>query len=47
MKSERNLAIVGHSGFVGGNVFNYLKKKNFKISKFNSKNISSICKKKY
>ena len=47
MKSEKSLAIIGHSGFVGGNVFNYLKKKNFKISKFNSKNISSIYKKKY
>jgi nucleoside-diphosphate-sugar epimerase len=47
MKGEKSLAIIGHTGFVGGNVLNHFKKKKFKISKFNSKNIKNIHKKKY
>lgn len=47
MKSKKSLAIIGYSGFVGGNVCSHLQKKKFKISKFNSKNIKSIYKKKY
>ena len=47
MKKKLNLALVGHTGFVGKNIFSMLEKKNFKISKYNSKNSSSIYKKKY
>lgn len=47
MKKKINLALVGYTGFVGKNILSKIEKKNFKISKYNSKNIGSIYKKKY
>ena len=41
MKSNK-IALIGYTGLIGSNFFNQIKKKKFKIEKFNSKNISKI-----
>ena len=44
----KNIALIGYTGLVGSNFTNQIKKKNFKIDYYNSKNISKInTKKKY
>jgi len=47
MLNLKKIALVGSSGLIGKTIFRSLNKKNFKIYKYNSKNITSIKYKKF
>jgi hypothetical protein len=47
MFNHKKIALIGSSGLIGKIIFNSLNKKNFKIYKYNSKNITKIKYKKF